>query len=93
MKIPSKIGPSADPQKVHLKSAQEGLPIIQSIPICLLRGSFGPGNSLSIPSLSVLVKILHVAHYMECFPQVQRDESQSTACLQNITSVARIKTD
>lgn len=69
MKISSKIGPSADPQKVHLKSCsrQEGLPIIWSIPICLSRGSFAPDSFLAIPSHSVLVKILHVAHYLKCF--------------------------
>lgn len=55
MKISSKIGPSADPQKVHLKNAsrQEGPPIVWSIPICLLRGSFGPDSFLAIPSHSV----------------------------------------
>lgn len=95
MKISSKIGPSATPQKVHLKCAsrQEGLPIVWSIPICLLRGSFGPDSFLAIPSHSLLVKILHVAHYKKCFTQAQRDESQSTACLQNMISVIRIKTN
>lgn len=66
---------------------------MQSIPICLLKGAFGPGSFLAIPSHTVLVKILHVAHYVKCFPQVQRDESQSTAYLQNIISVTGIKAD
>lgn len=93
MKISSKISPKADRRNMHLKCAsrQEALPITWSISICLLTVSFGPDSFLAIPSYSVSVKILHVAHYMKCFTQVQRDESLSTACLQKIISVARIK--
>lgn len=33
----------------------------------LLTGSFRPDNFFAIPSYSVSVKILHVAHYIICF--------------------------